>query len=111
MPGQPTPPSGPAWFQPPANPPPVPPPSAGSQSPEPPRPIAWSPHTQSGPVGSGVTAALSGSVRPASARTNTAKSLRSESRARSAVLAVTFLLVAATFLIGMVVVLLISLAS
>ncbi len=111
MPGQPTPPSGPAWFQPPANPPPVPPPSAGSQPLEPPRPIAWSPHAQSGPVGSGVTAALSGSVQPASARTNTAKSLRRESRARSAVLAVTFLLVAATFLIGMVVVLLISLAS
>jgi F0F1-type ATP synthase membrane subunit c/vacuolar-type H+-ATPase subunit K len=61
-------------------------------------------------VGSGVAAALSGSVQPA-ARTHTAKSLRRESRARSAVLAVTFLMVAATFLIGMVVVLLISLAS
>ena len=113
MPGQPTPPSGPAWFQPPANPPPVPPPSAGSQPPEPPppRPIAWSPHARSGPVGSGVTAALSGNVQPAPAQTNTAKSLRRESRTRSSVLAVTFLLVAATFLIGMVVVLLISLAS
>ena len=111
MPGQPTPPSGPAWFQPPANPPPVPPPSAVSQPLEPPRPIAWAPCTRSGPVGSGVTAALSGSVQPASARSNNAKSLRRESRARSAVLAVTFLLVAATFLIGMVVVVLISLAS
>jgi hypothetical protein len=110
-PGQP--PGSPAWFQPPANPPPVPPPSPGSQPPEPPppRPIAWSPQGRSGPVGSSVSAALSGGVPPATVKTSTAKSLRRESRARSSALALTFLIVAATFLIGMVVVLLVSLTS
>lgn len=112
-PGQQLPPGNPAWFQPPAVPPPVPPPSPGGQpsEPPPPRPIAWSPQGRSGPVGSSVSAALNGSVQPATVKTSTAKSLRRESRARSSALALTFLIVAATFLIGMVVVLLVSLTS
>jgi hypothetical protein len=84
----------------------------GSQPPEhpTPRPIAWTPHSRSGPVGSRVAAALDGGLLPAT-KTRTAKSLRRQSRSRSSMLAVTFLLVAATFLIGMVLVLLLSLAS
>jgi F0F1-type ATP synthase membrane subunit c/vacuolar-type H+-ATPase subunit K len=62
-------------------------------------------------VGSGVAAALGGSVQPAAVKTRTAKSLRRESRARSSALALAFLFVAATFLIGMVVALLLSLAG
>jgi hypothetical protein len=110
--GQPAPPDHPAWLQPPATPPPVPPPGMGSQPAEhpTPRPIAWTPHSRSGPVGSRVAAALDGGLLPA-AKTSTAKSLRRQSRSRSSMLAVTFLLVAATFLIGMVLVLLLSLAS
>lgn len=110
--GQPAPPEHPAWLQPPATPPPVPPPGMGSQPPEhpTPRPIAWTPHNRSGPVGSRVAAALDGGLLPAT-KTRTAKSLRRQSRSRSSMLAVTFLLVAATFLIGMVLVLLLSLAS
>ncbi len=113
QPNQPTPPAGPAWFQPPANPPPVPPPSAGSTPPEPPspRPIDWSPHARSGPVGSAVTSAIAGHVGQPTSKTSTAKSLRRESRVRSSMLALTFLFVAAAFLIGMLVILLITLAS
>jgi hypothetical protein len=54
---------------------------------------------------------MGGSVLPIVPKTSTAKSLRRESRARSSVLAVTFLLVAATVLIGMVVILLLSLSN
>lgn len=62
-------------------------------------------------MGSSVSAALSSGVQPAAAKTSTAKSLRRESRARSSALALTFLIVAATFLSDMVVALLVSLTS
>jgi neural Wiskott-Aldrich syndrome protein len=111
--GQSAPPDNPAWFQPPPNPPPVPPPSAGGRNsePAPPRPVAWTPPAHPGPVGSRGATAPRGGVLPVVPKTSTAKSLRRESRARSSVLAVTFLLVAATVLIGMVVILLLSLSN
>lgn len=113
QPSQPTPPAGPAWHQPPAAPPPVPPPSVGSVPPEPPapRPVAWSPHARTGPVGAAVTSAIDGHVKLPVSKTSSAKSLRREVRARSSMLAITFLFVAATFLIGMLVILLLTLAS
>jgi hypothetical protein len=62
-------------------------------------------------VGAGVTSAVDGHVKLPVSKTSAAKSLRREVRARSSMLAVTFLFVAATFLIGMLVVLLLTLAS
>ncbi len=113
QPSQPTPPAEPAWHQPPASPPPVPPPSAGSLPPQPPaeRPLGWSPHTKTGPVGTAVNAAIDGHVGPPSAKTSAAQSLRRASRTRSSVLALSFLCVAAVFLIGMLVILAVTLAS
>ena len=56
-------------------------------------------------------AAVSGNIQPTAARTRSAKTLRRESRERSSLFALTFLCVAAMFLIGMVVVLILSLAG
>lgn len=109
---QPAPPAEPAWHQPPANPPPVPPPSPGSVPPEPPtvRPIAWSPHARSGPVGTAVSSAIDGQLGAPSAKTTTGRSLRRVSRERSSMLAMAFLCVAAVFLVGMLVILALTLA-
>ena len=109
---QPTPPAGPAWYQPPANPPPVPPPSAASMPPEPPavRPIAWSPQARSGAVGTAVSSAIDGQLGAPPAKTATGKSLRRVSRVRSSTFALAFLCVAAVFLVGVLVILILTLA-
>ena len=112
QPSQPTPPADPAWHQPPANPPPVPPPSPGSIPPEPPtvRPIAWSPHARSGPVGTAVSSAIDGQLGVPSRKTTSGRSLRRVSRVRSSMFAMAFLCVAAVFLVGMLVILALTLA-
>jgi len=62
-------------------------------------------------VGTAVTTALDGHVTLPVAKTSAAKSLRREVRARSSMMALTFLFVAASFLIGMLLILLLTLAS
>jgi len=62
-------------------------------------------------VGTAVNAAIDGHVGPPSAKTSAAQSLRRASRTRSSVLALSFLCVAAVFLIGMLVILAVTLAS
>ena len=62
-------------------------------------------------MGTAVTSAIDGHVGLPVSKTSAAKSLRREVRARSSMLAFTFLFVAATFLIAMLVILLLTLAS
>ncbi len=116
--GYPTPmaPTGPAgmpapgWGQPPSNPPPVPPPNEPQ-----------APHQQTGPVGNVAgqpqpsavenvgTPGIPGEATKRSTRTRTARTLRRRSQERSSYFAMMFLFGAALFLIGVVIVLVVSL--
>lgn len=111
QPYQPTPPAGPAWHQPPANPPPVPPPGAGGMPPEPlaQQPIGWSNLGRSGPVGTAVSSAIDGQLAPLNAKTTTGRTRRRASRVKSSMLALTFLCVAAVFLLGVLLTLVLTL--
>jgi len=100
----------PAWGQPPSNPPPVPPPNQlqAPDSQSGPMPAVTA-QPKSGQVGNDVSTVVSVGSFPQSGRTQTAEALRRQSRQQSSYLALMFLFGAALFLVGVVIVLIISL--
>lgn len=97
---------------PPSGPPPVPPPSnAPAPSAQTPQQPQWNPQEPAGPVGAAVHQQAGGTPNLPKAKARTARSMRRESRAQSSYFALMFLMCAAIFLVGVVIVLIISLAT